>query len=148
MKYIDSEKLLAEIERQSKSIENATGDYAEGRRLELENIRNLVTSLQQEQPIQINTLTWKDINDLEEIINIVHYEFCNGIGAKSFGEEVLERFREGRDEQEQPEVDFEKAYKSYMKSRKDDLSGNAVTVNMKDMAHHFWNKGFNARKED
>lgn len=51
-------------------------------------------------------------------------------------------------QQEQPVVDFEKAYKSYMKSRKDDLSGNAVTVNMKEMAHHFWNKGFNARKEE
>ena len=51
-------------------------------------------------------------------------------------------------QQEQSEVDFEKEYKSYMKSRKDDLSGNAVTVNMKDMAHHFWNKGFNARNEE
>lgn len=58
--------------------------------------------LQQEQPIQVNTLTWKDINDLERIINNVHYEFRNGIGEKSFGEEVLERFREERDEQEQP----------------------------------------------
>lgn len=62
--------------------------------------------LQQEQPIQVNTLTWKDINNLERIINNVHYEFRNGIGEKSFGEEVLERFREERDEQEQPKVDL------------------------------------------
>lgn len=59
--------------------------------------------LQQEQPIKVNTLTWKDVNDLERIINNVHYEFRNGIGEKSFGEEVLERFREERDEQEQPD---------------------------------------------
>lgn len=39
-------------------------------------------------------LTWKDINTLEEIINKVHYEFRNGIGAEGFGKEVLERFRE------------------------------------------------------
>ena len=51
-----------------------------------------------EQPIDKNTLTWKDINDLERIINNVHYEFRAGIGEKSFGEEVLERFREERDE--------------------------------------------------
>jgi hypothetical protein len=50
-------------------------------------------------------------------------------------------------QQEQPEVDFEKAYKSYMKSRKDDLYGNAVTVNMKDMARHFFELGLNTRKE-
>lgn len=44
------------------------------------------------------------------------------------------------------EADFEKTYKSYMESRKDDLSGNAVTVNMKDLARHFWNKGRNTRR--
>ena len=52
MKYIDAEKLLAEIERQYRSIENATGDYAEGRRMELKNLCELITSLQLE-PIGI-----------------------------------------------------------------------------------------------
>lgn len=52
-------------------------------------------------------------------------------------------------QQEQPEVDFEKEYKSYVQSRKDDLSGNAVTVNMKDLARHFYELGrLNARKEE
>jgi hypothetical protein len=51
-------------------------------------------------------------------------------------------------QQEQPEVEFEKAYKSYMKSRKDDLSGNAVTVNMKDLARHFYELGLNARENE
>ena len=48
--------------------------------------------------------------------------------------------------QEQPDVDFEKAYKFYIKSRKDDLTGNAVTVNMKDLSRHFYELGLNARK--
>ena len=50
--------------------------------------------------------------------------------------------------QEQPEVDFEKAYESYMESSKDDLSGSAVTVNMKDLARHFYELGLKARKEE
>lgn len=48
----------------------------------------------------------------------------------------------------QPEVDWEKEWKSYMESRKDDLSGNAVTVNMKDLARYFYELGLNARKEE
>lgn len=50
--------------------------------------------------------------------------------------------------QEQPEVDLEKEYKSYIESRKDDLSGNAITVNMKDLARHFYDLGLKARKEE
>lgn len=45
--------------------------------------------------IKINwaEFTWKDIIELEGIINNVRYEFRNGIGQESFGKEVLERFR-------------------------------------------------------
>lgn len=43
-------------------------------------------------------LTWEDINTLERIINNVHYEFRNGIGEKSFGEEVLNRFLDTKDD--------------------------------------------------
>ena len=45
-------------------------------------------------PIKWTDLTWKDIVQLEGIINNVHYEFRNGIGQESFGKEVLEKFRE------------------------------------------------------
>ena len=38
-------------------------------------------------------LTWEDINTIEEIINEVHSDFRNSIGAERFGKEVLERFR-------------------------------------------------------
>lgn len=40
-------------------------------------------------------------------------------------------------EAEQPEADFEAEYKRYMESRKDDVSGHAVTINIKDLARHF-----------
>lgn len=60
-------------------------------------------------------LTWKDIVELEGIINNVHYDFSAGIGQESFGKEVLERFRSKKDdaevdacEREQMEVDLEK----------------------------------------
>ena len=41
-------------------------------------------------------LTWEDIRDIEQIINQVRNEYPNGIGAESFGEEVLRRFNESR----------------------------------------------------
>jgi hypothetical protein len=43
--------------------------------------------------IEWTELTWKDIVELEGIINNVHYDFSAGIGQESFGKEVLERFR-------------------------------------------------------
>ena len=49
---------------------------------------------------------------------------------------------------QQPDVEFEKEYRAYMKSRKDGLSGNVVTVNMKDMAHHFYEFGLKGRREE
>lgn len=51
-------------------------------------------------------LTWKDINEIERIINKVHYEFPHSIGEEAFGKLVLERFIGGKDDlQEQPKVD-------------------------------------------
>jgi len=94
----------------------------------IESFKDIV--LLQEQPIQINTLTWKDINDIERIINNVHYEFRNGIGEKSFGEEVLERFREERDEQELPEVDLEK-FTEKIDSFKERYKNNPERVSIK-----------------
>lgn len=47
----------------------------------------------EQKPIRWIDLTWKDIVELEGIINNVHYDFSAGIGQESFGKEVLERFR-------------------------------------------------------
>lgn len=100
MKYIDSEKLIAEIEGRIKL--------------------NQIMLEKDSRP--------SDYGRIEE------------------GKYIL-RFVE-RIQHEQPEADFEKEYKSYMESRKDDLSGNAVTVNMKDLARHFYEFGLKARKEE
>lgn len=54
--------------------------------------------LQQEQSIDKNILTWRDVNELERIINKVHYEFPHGIGEEAFGKLVLERFIDGKDD--------------------------------------------------
>ena len=108
-KYIDAEKLKEKIKRRLDELNPKAGMLGDmplrpvnpntfPRESELEKVLCLIDSLQQEQPIQVNTLTWRDINDLERIINNVHYEFRNGIGEKSFGEEVLERFREEKEE--------------------------------------------------
>ncbi len=47
----------------------------------------------EQKPVEWTELTWKDIVELEGIINNVHYDFSAGIGQESFGKEVLERFR-------------------------------------------------------
>lgn len=58
-----------------------------------------------ENPINWTELTWEDINELEGIINNVHYEFRNGIGQESFGKEVLERFREYKGDEYLDEIE-------------------------------------------
>ena len=52
-----------------------------------------VIEQKEQKPIKWTDLTWKDIVELEGIINNVHYDFSAGIGQESFGKEVLERFR-------------------------------------------------------
>ena len=47
-----------------------------------------------QKPVNWTELNWEDINKLEVFINTVHNEYPNGIGQESFGQEVLERFRE------------------------------------------------------
>lgn len=64
------------------------------------------------------------------------------------GNYVHEKLISFLDTFEVKEVDLEQAYKSYMKSRKDDISGNTVTVNMKDLAHHFFELGMQQSKND
>lgn len=59
----------------------------------VQKIRDWLEKQKEQKPIKWTDLTWKDIVEFEGIINNVHYEFSAGIGQKSFGEEVLERFR-------------------------------------------------------
>lgn len=156
-KYIDAEHLRKEVKRLEKAAhKSALGcadsekrKFHEGKDFAYQHVGILIDSLQQEQPIQVSTLTWKDINDLEQIINNVHYEFRNGIGEKSFGEEVLERFREERDEQDQPEVDLEKIIgQTYHDGSVADTS-DMNHVDYENIARHFYELGkLNAKKEE
>lgn len=149
-KYIDVDKLIAEIERWRDKAKEKYNEstYSMGRCDALAEFRNHIDSLQEEQPIQVNTLTWRDINDIERIINNVHYEFRAGIGEKSFGEEVLERFREERDEQEQPEVELEKEIKRYQEHYIL-VRGKGLSLDWMDIettARHFYELGLKAKK--
>ena len=151
-KYIDAEKLKRFIEIKMEALWDKLPDADKERPTDIE-LRDLgmymalegliddLDSFQQEQPIQVSTLTWKDINDLERIINNVHYEFRNGIGEKSFGEEVLERFREERDEQEQPKVDLEKVIDNYLDTIQAWQIQEAPFTTMEKCARHFYELG-------
>lgn len=57
----------------------------------------LLEKQNEEKSVNWNVLTWEDINDLESIMNEVHSDFRHGIGQKSFGLEVLERFLYNKD---------------------------------------------------
>lgn len=118
-KYIDVDNLIAEIEkrqeerqdiRDTASWENEywpEGEFCT-RDDEDDAILSIITSLQQEQSVDKNILTWRDVNEIERIINKVHYEFPHGIGEEAFGKLVLERFIDGKDDlQEQPEKSIE-----------------------------------------
>ena len=52
-----------------------------------------------QKPVNWTELNGKDIAKLEVLINTVHNEYPNGIGQESFGEEVLERFREYKEDE-------------------------------------------------
>lgn len=145
------EKILNEIHRLKKELDGYSA--SEG----LDYIESYINSLQQKQPIQVNTLTWKDINDLERIINNVHYEFRAGIGKKSFGEEVLERFREERNEQEQPEVDLLQEFDDFLERNHAYVNDDEVisyyngdtfnhTYDIYPIAKHFFNLRLQSQK--
>ena len=59
----------------------------------------------EQKPVNWTELNWEDIAKLEVFINNVHNEYPNGIGQESFGEEVLERFREYKEDEDLDEKD-------------------------------------------
>ena len=159
MKYIDAEKLIAEIDKRLSIFEYGMAYDCWA------SCKKIVESLQQEQPeglhftplnrlIQkIPSKNWNDtvnnyakklrdclikegyLKDAEVLQGYISYMNGNNVPMATM------------DEQEQPEVEFEKAYKSYIQSKKDDLSGKAITINMKDLARHFYVLGLNARRK-
>lgn len=53
-------------------------------------------------------ITYKDISNLEEIMNYVHYEFRNGISKDNFGKEVIEQFKNSYLEENETVTDCHK----------------------------------------
>ena len=153
-KYIDSKKLIAEIERQSKSIENATGDFAEGRRWELDNLHKLIASLQQEQPEPSNNLV--DVDAVREDFITEVYRVLDTDPTNDRANAIINAFDSlPTVSQKQPEVDFENYLENYFKgwyveeeiglTKPDGWS--CIVDDLKGIARHFWNEGYNARKE-
>lgn len=69
-------------------------------------VKSILAWLKDQKPVsnpKWTELTWEDINYLEDLMAKVHYEFRNGIGAESFGKEVLEKFREYKEDEDTDE---------------------------------------------
>lgn len=169
MKYIDSEKLIAEIERLAKSIDNAIGDFAEGRRLEQRIILSFITSLQQE---QLEELHFPPLNRLIQKIPSENWnDTVNNYARKLRDCLIREGYRKDAevlqdyisymngnnvpmatmDEQEQPEVDLE----TYIENEVNHFGLSLYEASYKTFSaseierimRKFYELGLNARKE-
>ena len=157
MKYIPVEKLIAEVKFAKSVYSNpnrvihgiADGFRQDGRAAMCDDFLTIIDSLQQEQSAKRG---YKDCNGCEynrPLKDRIGWQFRGCFGGDYKGKPIaeIELCPLKVAQQEHPEVDFEKEYKSYMKSRKDDLYGSAITVNIKDLARHFYELGLNARKK-
>lgn len=170
MKYIDSEKLIAEIERRKQihksNVKNGFPEEA-NKITEDDNILSLITSLQQEQP---EGLHFTPLNRLIQKIPSKNWNDTVNNYAKKLRDclikegyrkdaEVLQgyiSYMNGNnvtmatmDDQEQPEVDFETEYAKF--SNDPDALDYAFPIDLadyKDFARHFYKLGLNARKEE
>lgn len=142
MKYIDSEKLIAEIKRRRDSaLERQKNLEKIGQKtvldkmiaFNLNKILSFITSLQQEQPEP----TCKSCGFYENNCPFIRNTFKpypNRI-CKDYTYSVMK-------EQEQTEVDFEKEIIRY---QREDMDRDTT---VRDVARHFYELGLNARKEE
>jgi len=142
MKYIDSEKLIVEIERKKEyALEHYynQGDIQSAYNICCE-ILSSIDSLQQEQ--------------LEVEFEVKFAEFLERkdaeLGAKSWSEDDLRElalyFYYGRNDDKQPEVDLEKEIRNYNVPFND---WERLTYNtLEAIARHFYALGLKARKKE
>ena len=167
MKYIDADKLIKSVnnyQEGAKAALNPTdgdADYYKGKIDACKDMQEFITSLQQEQPkfkigdtihkIGENTvfpMTIERISDGDYV--------CDG--GKCF---VSIKFQDDYElvEQEQPDVDLEKEVSNYLKIHHLHIKdgGRIVFENddtpnfmgdIRDIARHFYELGYNARKEE
>ena len=152
-KYIDAEKLIAELRRQKRELElsiQSQGDYGQSCQIvAYENILSLIASLQQEQPEPVKgkfvfpKLLYARTLDNKTI-------------DVSYGPQdmtSIEYVRNDFVEQEQPDVDLEKeifeAEKKY--GDIDEMGGQQILLfddEFRDILRHFYELGLNAIKEE
>lgn len=132
MKYIDPEKIRNRIEAEMGEITYGVGEQKDIYQF-CEELLSFITSLQQEQ-----TPTEHEIAE-----------------AHRYAEMIREKDK-ARIQQEKPEVDLENYMEEYFKgwhveeeiglTKPDGWS--CIVKDLQDIARHFWNKGYNARKEE
>jgi N-acetylglucosamine-6-phosphate deacetylase len=149
MKYIDADKLIAEIQKlRSETCISESDDYYEYAKSE---IIDIINSLQQEQSIRGPHIeswieeTKKELQHEEELLDMRL--------------ETLKRIRDKKNQfqQERPEVELEREIRDYFSKWGYNIYNGAITMDngiivtlssIQNVARHFWNKGYNARKED
>jgi len=127
MKYIDAEKLIAEI---YKCREDALSVVDIDKANNLIEVIELIEDFQQEQPLTT-----------EKVV-----EQCKKFGGNP---EVIQH--------KQPEVELEREIRDYFSKWDYDYYNCVITMgngivatlsSIQNVARHFWNKGYNARKEE
>ena len=148
IRYIDADKLIAEIEqriaRLNKELKPAAEEdfvsswasTAKNKRVALQSILSFITSLQQEQPTR-----GYDEAYLNECIAKARKTW-KGVDVDKYMDEMRER------EHAQPEVDLERELCEYYNKAEFGPSDAIEYETHKEIAHYFWNMGYNAIKEE
>lgn len=147
-KYIDTEKLIAKIERYENTAIDAynpqgeDADFWYGKVVVCEDLKTLITSLQQEKQ---GKSTKKNCNNCPHCIDRkdqIGWHFKGCFGGQYKGKPIAE-IDECPLQQEQPDVDLEKEIDEWY-----NIMGVPVTADaLKGTARHFYSLGLNARKE-
>lgn len=142
MKYIDGDKLIAEIERWRDKAKEKYNEstYSMGRCDALAEFRNHIVSLQQEEPERIcpRCVYYNRIDDMCECPHggMEYFINENGVYKCNMFEKV--------EQQEQPEVDLERDAVQFCF----DKGLNVTPYQAKTIARHFYELGLNVRKEE
>ena len=148
MKYIDADKLIAEI---YKCREDALSVVDIDKANNLIGVIELIEDLQQEQPIRgPHTESWieetkKELQHEEELLDMRL--------------ETLKRIREKKNQfqQEQPEVELEREIRDYFSKCNFDYYNSVITMDndivatlssIQNVARYFYELGLKARKEE
>ena len=159
MKYIDAEKLIAEIERrieETKSMKPTFDPFWAGKTSAFRGALKIVKSLQQEQPEPSNNLV--DVDAVREDFMTEVYRVLDADPTNDRANAIINAFDSlPTVSQEQPEVDLEKElnqwrHKHFKGKRDDDYNGEYLERKSQlDLARHFAEWGaahLNARKEE